>query len=66
MKPKVFSKPRRKSFYCWALLVVLAFMACPTQAQPQSIPEAFSFVVFGDTRGEPYLPGGVGQSEAMH
>lgn len=45
------------------LLVFLGAGAAWGGAQDQ--PADFSFVVFGDTRGEPFLPGGAAQAEGM-
>lgn len=48
----------------WLLLLCLAGTGAAAGAG-QDKPENFSFVVFGDTRGEPYLPGGEAQAEAI-
>lgn len=48
----------------WLLVLCLAWAGAASGAA-HGQPENFSFVVFGDTRGEPYLPGGEAQSEAI-
>ena len=66
MTMPAYRHPARR--WPWLLWCALALCLCLTgvaQAAGQPAGEAFSFVVFGDTRGEPFLPGGAAQTEAM-
>lgn len=57
--------PRKKPWPLLGLLVAAALLIAALASGAQAQEGEFSFVVFGDTRSESYLPSGQGQAEQM-